>query len=148
LPLNVDVVEDRFADLGFEERESFVTLGEKEMLHEDEFPFADEILRYLGNFEIKLLNNIPRVKAVTLNTFHYRSENIRKIKEKFQCDVESMEGAAFFYVCLMEKIPFLQIRAVTYYVELRKVENWNMPLSINNLNTTIFEMLCSFTEIL
>ena len=40
-----------------------------------------------------------------------------------------MEGAAFFYVCLKEKVNFFQIRAISNFVEKRNKKNWE----INNL---------------
>jgi futalosine hydrolase len=52
-----------------------------------------------------------------------------------------MNGAAFFYTCLMEKVPFLQIRAVSYFIEIRKVDNWNHPLAISNLTATVLDIL-------
>jgi futalosine hydrolase len=137
----VNVIQDQFADLGFEEKESFFTLSEKEMLKEDSFPFTGEILRSLGNFEIDVVESLIPVKAITVNTLHGRQENIQKIKNRFKCEIETMSGAAFFYVCLMEKIPFLQIRAVSYFIEIRKVDNWNLPLAFSNLTATIMEIL-------
>jgi len=137
----VNVVQDQFADLGFEEKESFFTLGEKELLNEDAFPFTGEILRSLGNFEIGAIESLIPVKAITVNTLHGKQENIQKMKSRFTCDIETMSGAAFFYVCLMERIPFLQIRAVSYFIEIRKVDNWNLPLAIDNLTNTVLDIL-------
>ena len=136
----VNVVQEQFADLGFEEKDTFFTLGEKEMLNEDSFPFTGEILRSLGNFEIDAVESLIPVKAITVNTLHGLQENIQKVKSRFKCEIETMSGAAFFYVCLMEKIPFLQIRAVSYFIEIRKVENWNMPLALSNLTATVLEI--------
>lgn len=137
----VNVIQDQFADLGFEEKDAFFTLGEKELLNEDSFPFTGEILRSLGNFEIDTVESLIPVKAITVNTLHGRQENIQKIKSKFKCELETMSGAAFFYVCLMEKVPFLQIRSVSYFIEIRKVDNWNLPLAIGNLPATVLEIL-------
>jgi futalosine hydrolase len=137
----VNVIQDQFADLGFEEKDAFFTLGEKELLNEDSFPFTGEILRSLGNFEIDTVESLIPVKAITVNTLHGRQENIQKVKSKFKCELETMSGAAFFYVCLMEKIPFLQIRSVSYFIEIRKVDNWNLPLAIGNLTATVLEIL-------
>jgi futalosine hydrolase len=137
----VNVIQDQFADLGFEEKDSFFTLGEKEMLNEDSFPFAGEILRSLGNFEIDVVESLIPVKGISVNTLHGRQENIQKVKNRFKCEIETMEGAAFFYVCLMEKIPFLQIRSVSYFIEISKVDNWNLPLAISNLTVTVLEVL-------
>jgi futalosine hydrolase len=137
----VNVIQDQFADLGFEEKDSFFTLGEKELLNEDSFPFTGEILRNLGSFEIDVVESLIPVKAITVNTLHGRQENIQKVKSRFKCEVETMAGAAFFYACLMEKIPFLQIRSISYFIEIRKVENWNHPLALGNLTATILEIL-------
>lgn len=137
----VNVTQDQFADLGFEEKDAFFTLGEKELLNEDSFPFTGEILRSLGNFEIDVVESLIPVKAITVNTLHGTQENIQKVKSRFKCEIETMAGAAFFYVCLMEKIPFLQIRAVSYFIEIRKVDNWNLPLALGNLTATVLEIL-------
>lgn len=137
----VNVVQDQFADLGYEEKDKFFTLFEKELMSEDSFPFTGEILRSLGNFEINVVESLIPVRSITVNTLHGKQETIQKIKSKFKCEIETMSGAAFFYVCLMEKIPFLQIRSVSNFVEIRKVDNWNFPLAIGNLTTTILDIL-------
>lgn len=137
----VNVIQEQFADLGFEEKDDFFTLGEKELLNEDSFPFTGEILRTLGNFEIDVVDSLIPVKAITVNTLHGRQENIQKVKTRFKCEIETMSGAAFFYTCLMEKIPFLQIRSISYFIEIRKVENWHHRLALGNLTTTVLEIL-------
>jgi futalosine hydrolase len=55
--------------------------------------------------------------------------------------VESMEGAAFFYACMIEKIPCAQIRAVSNFIEKRNRDNWNIALAIKNLNETAIEII-------
>ena len=137
----VNVVQDQFADLGFEDRDSFFSLLEKEMFAEDSFPFTGEVLRSIGTFELPEVESLIPVKAITVNTLHGKMESIQKIKARFNCEIETMEGAAFFYICLMEKIPFLQLRAISYFVELRKVENWNFTLAIKNLCSVLFDIL-------
>jgi futalosine hydrolase len=137
----VNVVQEQFADLGFEEKDSFFTLGEKEMLNEDSFPFTGELLRSLGSFEIDVVDSLIPVKAITVNTLHGKQESIQKVKSRFKCEIETMSGGAFFYTCLMEKIPFLQIRSISYFVEIRKVDNWHHPLALGNLTTTVLEIL-------
>jgi len=137
----VNVVQDQFADLGFEEKDAFFTLSEKELLKEDSFPFTGELLRSLGNFEIDVVDSLIPVKAITVNTLHGRQENTQRVKKRFKSEIETMSGAAFFYACLMEKIPFLQIRAVSYFIEIPKVDNWNLPLAISNLTATTLDLL-------
>jgi futalosine hydrolase len=54
-----------------------------------------------------------------------------------------MEGAALHYVCLMEKIPFIQLRSVSNYIAERNKKNWNMKESIGNLNQALIKLLAS-----
>jgi len=137
----VNVIQDRFADLGFEEKDAFFSLSEKELLNEDSFPFAGELLRSLGNFEIEVVESLIPVKAITVNTLHGRQETIQQIKKRFKCEIETMSGAAFFYTCLMEKVPFLQIRSISYFIEIPRVDNWILPLAISNLTATTLDLL-------
>ncbi len=136
----VNVIQDQFADLGFEDKDGFYTLGEKEMLNEDSFPFTGEIMRSLGNFEIEEIESMIPVKAITVNTIHGSQEKIQRLKNKYHAEIETMEGAAFFYVCLMEKVPFLQIRSVSNFVEIPKVENWYLPLALKNLTKSMMDI--------
>jgi futalosine hydrolase len=136
----VNVVQDQFADLGFEENNNFYTLGEKELMNENEYPFAGEILKNMGNYDIDEVDSLIPVKAITVNTMIGDQTSIDKLKAKFNPEIITTEGAAFFYVCLQEKIPFLQIRSVSNFVEIRRVENWNIPLAIKNLTDSIIEI--------
>ena len=51
-----------------------------------------------------------------------------------------MEGTAFFYACLLEQIPFLEIRAISNRVEARNRANWDIPLVIAHLNEVLTEI--------
>jgi futalosine hydrolase len=137
----VNVIRDQFADLGFEDKNGFYTLGEKEMLNEDSFPFTGEVMHSLGNFEIEEVDSLIPVKAITVNTIHGIQEKIKRLKDKYKAEIETMDGAAFFYVCLMEKVPFLQIRSVSSFVEIPKVENWYLPLALKNLTKSLMNIL-------
>jgi futalosine hydrolase len=137
----VNVIRDQFADLGFEDKNGFYTLGEKEMLHEDSFPFTGEIMHSLGNFEIEEVDSLIPVKAITVNTIHGSQEKIQRLKTKYKAEIETMDGAAFFYVCLMEKVPFLQIRAISNFVEIPRVENWYLPLALTNLTKSLMDII-------
>jgi futalosine hydrolase len=78
---------------------------------------------------------------LTVNKVHGYDASIDLMQKKYNCDLETMEGAAFFYVCLMENVSFLQIRSVSNYVEPRNKENWDIPLAINNLNDVLKEVI-------
>lgn len=137
----VNVVQDQFADLGVEHKSKIYTLFEEELMDENDFPFADGVLNSLGNFEIEEVESLIPVKGITLNMLYTDPKWINIMRDKYSPEVETMNGAAFFYVCLTEKVPFLQIRAISHFVEIRKIENWNIPSALKNLSGSIVSIL-------
>ena len=58
-----------------------------------------------------------------------------------------MEGAALHYVCLSEKIPFLQLRSVSNYVGERDKSKWALREAIMNLNIELQRLIIKhFTQ--
>lgn len=137
----VNVVQDRFADLGVEHKHKIYTLFEEELMDENEFPFVEGVLNSLGNFEIDEVESLIPVKGITLNTFYSDPKWITILRDKYSPEIETMNSAAFFYVCLSEKVPFLQIRAISNFVEIRRIENWNIPSALKNLTGSLFHLL-------
>ena len=131
------VQSDQIADLGIEDKNDFHTLFEKGFINKDQFPFQNAKLEnpYVFNFKLK------KVSAITVNTTHGCTKSIDIFKNKFDADIETMEGAAFFYVCLQERVTFIQIRSISNYVEERNSANWNIPLAIKNLNQELFKLI-------
>ena len=129
----VNVVSDRFADLGAEDGENFLTL--KEMGLSEVRSLKCEVRGF------KSLSVLRKVKGITVNTVHGNNLSIKKIVKKFNPDVESMEGAGFFFACNNEKIPCVQIRAVSNYIERRNKKNWKLKLAITNLNAFLEQLL-------
>jgi futalosine hydrolase len=81
------------------------------------------------------------VKAVSVNQISVSKQAISFYQQKFKPAIESMEGAALHYVCLMEKIPFLQVRSISNYIGERNKKNWDMKTSIENLNNELILFL-------
>ncbi|HOW08388.1 MAG TPA: futalosine hydrolase [Bacteroidales bacterium] len=134
-------VTDCFADAGIDTEKGFLTLAEAGLQDPDRFPFRKGKLIAENDFVHKVAAIIASVNAVTVNTATGSNEQIRKISVKYNPDIETMEGAAFFYVCAMEKIPFLALRAVSNKVEPRNRENWNIPLALKNLSEGLEDVL-------
>ena len=136
----VNVKEDEFADLAIEDKNDLFTLFEKGFIEKNQSPFTNSKLHNPTTFNLHLKN----VLGITVNTTHGNKNSIELFKNKFKADIETMEGAAFFYVCLNEGVKFTQIRAISNYVEERNNANWNIPLAINNLNEKLFEIITDF----
>jgi futalosine hydrolase len=52
-----------------------------------------------------------------------------------------MEGAAFMSACLIHKVAFAQVRAVSNFVERRNRASWKMADAILNLNGAALRIL-------
>ncbi len=61
--------------------------------------------------------------------------------ERFNPDVESMEGAAFMYACLIHGVPFAQVRAVSNIVERRNRAAWKLDEAIAKLGAAARQIL-------
>ncbi len=132
----VNIMQDHFADLGAEDGNDYLTINEIGL--EGDVEMINEI-----QFKNEVLDEIPQVCGITVNTAHGNEQSIKKIFEKFHPNTESMEGAAFMFACAHEGIPYAQIRAVSNYMGRRNKDSWNIPLAIENLNKKVLELLNS-----
>ena len=127
--------QDAFADIGIDEKEKFKTIFKYGFANANKFPFKNEwLINESENFKI---SSLKKVKAITVNTITDSKKQIKKINKNFNADVESMEGAAFHYVCLQQNIPFLQLRSISNKVGERDKTKWKMKEAIENLNTEL-----------
>ena len=130
----VNVYDDRFSELGAEDDGDILTLEELNLN-------GVSRIENLSGALHPLIEALPKVSGITVNTSHGNEDSIKKVYNKFHPYTESMEGAAFMFVCEQENIPYVQIRAVSNYVEKRNREAWNIPLAIVNLNKQVFEII-------
>jgi len=140
----VNVKTEQFCDLGIEESDSIKSVFDAGFVDPDDFPFHSGKLmnpHWYENLEL------PAVNGVTSNISHGSIKSIARIIKEFDPDIESMEGAAVFYVCLSEKVPFLEIRAISNYVDIRETEKWDIPTATENLSNEIFRFLRKFAVI-
>jgi futalosine hydrolase len=130
---------EQFGDIGMEEKDgSFTSIFETPLIDKNSFPFTEGILI---NPEASLTKFLPLAYGITLNTVTGTQSKADKIIKKYpDVEIENMEGASFFYVCLKEKIPFMSIRSISNYVEDRNKENWKMVEAIESLNNTLAEL--------
>ncbi len=133
-----NVVSEQFGDLGVEEADgSFTDLFELGLMDPAAPPFTEgKLLNPAGDSAF-----LPSAKGLTVNKVHGAANSIDHIRSKYDADVESMEGAAFFYACLLASQPFLELRSISNHVEPRNRENWDLAGAINQLNRTLLELL-------
>ena len=141
IPLGQVVVvkQEAIADQSVIELNQLKTLFDLKLVPQDQYPFKKGWL--VNNSEILKKISLKKVKGISVNEITTSKQKIKFYTETFNPVVESMEGAALHYVCLMENIPFIQLRAVSNYIAERNKKNWNMKESILNLNKEIIKLL-------
>lgn len=137
----VQVVSDRIAELGAEDGEGFLTVAELNLPGEHDFPFANGQLVNPDPPVNGPLSGLRAVEGITVNTVHGNEQSIAAVVKRFAPRVESMEGAAFMYACLIHKLRFAQVRAVSNVVERRNRSAWKMGEAIGSLGTTAVAIL-------
>ena len=131
----VEVTTDILAELGAEDDEDFLSI-EQLGLGESVFTASTTLSGIFNQQHIDSSNLLLKhTTGITVNTVHGNEQAIEKITNRLDVQVESMEGAAFFYACRKAGIPCIQIRAVSNYVEKRNRDGWQIGLAIKNLNT-------------
>ncbi len=133
---DVHVVADRLAELGAEDGQEFLTVQQLQLLDEDSFPFRGGQLVNAAPPANAALASLPAVSGITVNTVHGAEQSIAQMVRRFAPQIESMEGAAFMYACLIGDVPFAQVRAVSNVVEPRNRAAWRMREAIENLGKT------------
>lgn len=133
----INICEDCIAEMGAEDDENFLSMEELKL----------DAITKISNRTQEEINQVAerltKVVGITVNKVHGNERAIKKTVERLHPNVESMEGAAFMFACAQERIPYLQIRAVSNKVEKRNKDRWNIPLAIENLNKKIQELLDS-----
>ena len=137
----VNISKDEISELGAEDGESFLSLIDMDLIMDEDFILNNGVMENTICIKNEVIDALPKVKAITVNTTHGDSESIKKAIRLFHPQVESMEGAAFFYACLLEGITFAQVRSISNKVEQRNKDNWNIPLAVKNLCSTTLQII-------
>lgn len=128
----VQIISERFGDLGVEEADGRFT-------DVAELGFSAQSVLSNPNEAIPQLTGCH---GLTVNKVHGTAGSIQKILGKYpDVQVESMEGAAFFYACLAAKVPFVEIRSISNRMEPRNRDAWDLPLAVRNLNEVLVGIL-------
>ena len=125
---------EKIADLGVMEKTGFTSIFDMDLGQPDLFPFSEgklvnpykSLLEWIG---------LPLMDGNTVNEI--KSGDFAGFQRNEVPVVESMEGAALHYVCLMEKIPFLQVRSVSNVTGDRDKSRWKLKEARENLHKTL-----------
>ncbi len=129
---------ERIADLGLMEKSGFTNIFEMGLSKDSEFPFKNGKLMNPYSYLLEW-SGLPLINGVTVNEI--KSFDFIGFQQYSGPVVESMEGAALHYVCLMEKIPFLQIRSVSNTIGERDKTQWKIKEALKRLNETLILLI-------
>lgn len=141
----VTVKEDLMGDQGVLESGHWKDLFDMGFMAGNEAPWLN---RKLPNPHADLLRrtSLESVRGITVNQVSTNCDMITQLKDKYMPVVESMEGAAFHYVCLLEKIPFLQLRGISNQVGERDKSKWKIESTVDALNQQLIRLINHITE--
>jgi futalosine hydrolase len=140
----VNVVSDTIYEMGAEDGNNFIPFHKLDVEKLSEINTGEGIIINNSPINNEAVRKLRMVKAISVNTINGNEEKIKKIIADFNPDIETMEGVAFMYACSKVKLPYLQIRSISNYVEKRNTNNWKINLAIDNLNKTILEIINSY----
>ncbi|MBR4266266.1 MAG: hypothetical protein IKQ46_09450 [Bacteroidales bacterium] len=124
-----------FVDMGFEdENQNFVSIIGSRFFGDCDFGFQSG---YLVNPLSEKFAMDYGLKAVTCNTVARCCTDEKRINfltEKHHAQIETMESAAFAFVCLNLNQKFVELRCSSNYVLPKKQKKWQVKPAIAKLN--------------
>jgi len=134
----VQVTQDRLADLGVETANGgFEDVYDLELEKKDNYPYQKAWI----NTDPLPNSRLSHARGITVNKSSGSDQTIIRMLNKYDFNVESMEGCAFLYACKMLDLKAYQIRAISNYLEPRNKENWQLNLALDNLTAEMIEIL-------
>ena len=135
----VQVSHDKLGDLGVLEKGKFQDQFQLGLAEPNKYPYTRGWLvnksMVPGNIRLR------KVRGVTINEISTSAKRLEYLQNKLGAALESMEGASLHYICLMENIPFLQLRAISNIAGERNKKKWKMDEAIINLNKELVRVL-------
>jgi len=135
----VEVVEECYADLGVLSESGFE--GMRAMGFVNFYANNQAYYNTIRNPNPSSCN-LKKVSGLTLNQISGSQESIIELGKRWKNkQIETMESAAFFQICLEENVPFYSFRAISNYVEPRDKQKWKLQEAIENGEKFIMEFL-------
>jgi len=141
IPLATVVVvkKEAIADQGVIEMKKLKTLFDLDLLPQDQFPYKKGWL--VNEDDILEKIQLQKVTAISVNEITTSKQQVKLYQEVFDPVIETMEGAALHYTCLMEKIPFIQLRSISNYITERNKKKWSLERAIRHLNIELIKLI-------
>ncbi|WP_460760727.1 futalosine hydrolase [Niabella terrae] len=130
---------DFFGDIGVRQHGQWHTMADLGLADPNQQPFKKGLLPQ-PSLPLLQSTGVESAAAVTVNTISTNKAMIDLFRKQGVV-LESMEGAAFHYVGLQEKIPFLQLRSVSNYIGERNKTKWRLEEATAELGSHLLQVL-------
>lgn len=131
------VLRDCLADFGIDDRGKFIQAADADFVAGNANPFSEGgWIECNNDYTKKLAGRFHFCTGITSDTVSGSPERISLLKNRYNPDIETMEGASFFYICALEKVPFMAVRCISNMVEERNRSSWDIPLALRSLKET------------
>ncbi len=137
----VRVHSDCMPELGAEDGADFISIYDMDLLSRHDFPFRNGVLEGSDAAAFGTLVQLKAVSGITVNRVHGSEDSISQIVQRHNPQVESMEGAGFYYACALGDVFAIQVRAISNYVERRNRNAWKIQEAVKNLNAELLKFL-------
>jgi futalosine hydrolase len=134
----VQVVKDTFVDPGIDHGGIFRWIFHENLWKPDEKPFSNGWIIIPEDKSLAL----DAVTGITVDLVTAGQKRKNRLAERFNPQIETMEGAAVLYVCILEDIPVVQIRAISNYVGIRDRSGWKTKEAIQSLTKVLTRLIC------
>ncbi|MBX2816325.1 MAG: futalosine hydrolase [Saprospiraceae bacterium] len=132
----VEVIDDLQADLVIQESDgSYIEISPL-----DDYPgSAKPTARFHADPVVD--HRFEKVSGLTVQTVTGTSRDAQRLRNRFACQVETMEGAGYLMACIRSDQPCLHLRSISNYVEARDRSRWRIKLALESLANALFQLL-------
>lgn len=131
------VTKDSFGDLGAESPVGFLSVFDLNLAGSGEFPFQEGYIHQ--DLPAGWKNPpLPAATGISMNKVHGQATSIAAFRKRFpEAELESMEGAAFFFACRNAGQPCIQLRSVSNFIGPRNRESWKIKEALSALKEVV-----------
>lgn len=95
----------------------------------------------LHTVDSEILSSLPQVTGITVQTVTGTTKRLDFMRKTFNPGTESMEGAAFLYVCNALGQPCAQVRSISNPAGCANKDQWNMEKAVKSLHNVLIAFL-------
>jgi futalosine hydrolase len=142
LPLGTAVIIEKeiIAEMGVVENQGYKDIFQLNLADPNQAPYSSGAL-INPHQELMSTVGLSKTISVTNNLISTDKNVIDRYKTIYKASIESMEGAAFHYVGIMQSIPFIQIRGISNVVGERNKENWKIKEAMHDAAVACHNLL-------